>query len=99
MTLRELQELVAAGEVMAKPDDIRPWEPAKISRATWYRLAAAGELDAFVRRLGRSYRVLLLPYLRWVGVSSPDAARHEREAPAVPPTLTGGRGQCAKAAP
>lgn len=33
-------------------------------------------------------------YLRWVG-AVPDASRHEREAPAVRPTLTDGRGQCA----
>jgi len=98
VTLARLQELVAAGEVMAKPDDIRPWEPAKISRATWYRLAAAGELDAFVRRLGRSYRVLLQPYLTWLRVPPPDAEPGKREAPAVAES-PGGRCRCAKDAP
>jgi len=91
----EVHELLAAGTVMAKPDDIRPWETAQVSRATWYRLAAAGELDAFVRRLGRSYRILLLPYLHWLG-APPDADPHEREVPAAVQPPARGRDQCAR---
>jgi hypothetical protein len=67
VTLAELQALVHSGEVMAKPDDVEPWVACHLARATWYRQAAAGDFDSFVRRLGRSYRILLRPYLAWLG--------------------------------
>jgi hypothetical protein len=80
-SITDLVALYRAGVVMARPDEVTPWEHCRESRASWFRQAKAGEFDSFVRRLGRSYRLLLGPYLAWLSVDldEPGGARAEAE--------------------
>jgi hypothetical protein len=69
-TLIELMERSILGEVVLTVEEAQPWALMKVSRSAWYRSAKAGEFDAFLRRIGRSYRILLRPYLSWLSADT-----------------------------
>jgi hypothetical protein len=66
MTVAELQALYSAGEAVVKPDEAEPWVILRVSRASFYRALAAGQVPGALR-LGRSYRLRLGALLGFLG--------------------------------
>ena len=69
--VRDLVDKYRAGQVVVTPDEARPWVFLQISRSSFFRLMAKGEVPGCMT-LGRAKRLQLRALLEWMGVD-PDA--------------------------
>ena len=70
LTVADLRTLYQAGKATITADEAYP-VLGNVSRASFYRAMAAGEVKG-VLRLGRKRLIALGPFLRWLGADEDD---------------------------